>query len=48
MSVEDNLSQDLAEARFRQLEVPHMRVHLDISDKETNTIDGWVDLEINI
>ena len=33
MSVEDNLSQDLAEARFRQLEVPHMRVHLDISDK---------------
>ena len=41
MSVEDNLSQDLAEARFRQLEVPHMRVHLDISDKEANTFHGW-------
>ena len=48
MSVEDNLSQDLAEARFRQLEVPHMRVHLDISDKEANTFDGWVELNITI
>ena len=48
MSVEDNLSQDLAEARFRQLEVPRMRVHLDISDKEANTFEGWVELHINI
>ena len=43
-----NPSQDLAEARFRQLEVPHMRVHFDISDKEANTFDGWVELQIII
>lgn len=48
MSVEDNLTQDLAIDRYNQLEVPHMRVHLDISDKTAATFKGWVELDINI
>lgn len=48
MSVEDNLTQDLARDRFNQLEAPRMRVHLDISDKQSSTFSGWVEIQIKI